>query len=98
MDFDASEKAVLETYSDAAGREDKGWVVVLALGVLVCCTAILLLLFGGMSLSFSLLSFVAGLVVMAKALQRRRRAIAAGIIRKYDEALKRLEAEAKRDD
>lgn len=87
MDFDPTEQAVLESFRDAPTTTDRNWLLVVALGALVCVLALVMFFFTDATLSFSLLSLVAGLVVISRGLERRRRAILARIIRKYDEAL-----------
>jgi hypothetical protein len=87
LDFNRTERAVLESFRGAPSTTDRSWLLIVSLGALVCVLALVMFFFTDATLSFSLLSLVAGLVVMSRGLERRRRAILARIIRKYDEAM-----------
>jgi hypothetical protein len=88
MDFEAEEKAILDDLRQAPERPGKSWLVIVILGAGVCVLSLVLLFSTRAELSFCLLSLVAGLVVISRGLERRRRAILAQILRKYEKALR----------
>ncbi len=84
MEFEPEESALIESYLHTRAGPNRTWLMGLALGAVVCLAALLMLaLARGESLSFALLALVAGLVVMARALDERRKTILASIIQKY---------------
>jgi len=87
MEFDPQERAVIQAYLQLSGKAGRRWLVVLALGAVVCLVALLMLVLAPHArLSFVLLALVAGLVIMARALDERNRAILARIMQKYHRA------------
>jgi len=87
VEFEPEERAVVESYLRASPGPNRAWMAGLVLGGIVCLAALIMLAAAPTAkLSFVLLSLVAGLVVMARALDGRNKTILARIIQKYDRA------------
>jgi len=95
MQWEPEEKALVESYLRVSPAPGRMWLVVLVCGLLVCAGAVVIMLFGAPgSLTGALLGLVAGLVVIARALDDRKRTIMARVIQKYDRAVSDTDAGA----
>lgn len=90
MKLEPEEKALVEVYLQADATPNKRWEVLLLAGLAACVVLGVLLLVRPAQLNypFALAGFVLGLVVMARAMDDRKRALLAGIIQKYDRAVR----------
>ncbi len=90
MELTPEERALVESYLHTSSERNRKWLFVLAVGAVICLCALLLLALATASVQrpVSLLALVLGLVVIARALDGRKRTILARIIQKYDRAIR----------
>ena len=87
MDFTPQEKALIGIYLGKRPGPTKLWIALAVLGALVLVLGIVGLAQGGKDhVGVGLLVLVAGLVVMAQAMDMRNKSILAAIIQKYHKA------------
>ena len=84
MELEPEEQALVDAYRRAG--TGRAWVAILILGAILCVAAILMLILSSDRLN-ALLGLMAGLVVLARALDDRKRALLGRIVRKYDDVL-----------
>jgi len=89
MQLDPEERTVVETYLRADAARSRKWQLILAVGACACVAALVLLAARAFeTATLPPLIFVLGLVVMAHALDERKRVILGRVIQKYDQALR----------
>ncbi|MHC5033557.1 MAG: hypothetical protein ACYTFZ_00770 [Planctomycetota bacterium] len=91
MDFTPAEQRFLQPYLAMQVADGKGWIIGVALGVLVCAAAVLLRVSGvwpGIG-PYVLLIVVAGLIVIEQSVNRRDKVRLARILQKYDTLARR---------
>ena len=87
IEFEPEERALIESYLRVRPGGNRAWLVELVLGAVMCLAALALLALAPRErFSLALLVFVAGLVVMAHAMDERKRKVLAGVIQKYHRA------------
>ncbi|MFW6456854.1 MAG: hypothetical protein ACOC0A_01035 [Planctomycetota bacterium] len=90
MKLDDQEQKILNDYLSTAERPHKTWIALLVLGSIFCLSAVIILLFSHLLLSFSLLLLVTGLVTVAWGCEQRNKLIAAQILHQYHETLEEI--------
>ena len=98
MDFTQEEQKLLRPYLRMKVKDGRGWLVGVAVGVLICAATIVVSLTGVWRQPgpYFLFAIVVGLVVIEQSIDHRDQTRLARVLQKYDAALKeRQEAQGR---
>jgi len=90
MDLTPEEEALVRPYLTMKVKDGKGWLIGVAVGLIICAAAVVLRVAGVQQLSgpYLLFAIVVGLVVIEQSIDHRDQTRIARVLQKYDAALK----------